>query len=59
VKTNSPDLTNPNVCSRFVSRETSSVKVLINKAFQFRRSLAPLGGRRCNRKVVVTKTDAF
>jgi hypothetical protein len=59
VEINSPDLTNPNFCSRFVSRETSGVKALINKAFQFRLSLALPGGRRCNRKIAVVKTDVF
>jgi len=59
VKTNSLDLTSPNFCSRFVSRETSGVKTLINKAFQFRRSLAPPSGHPCNRKIADAKTDVF
>jgi hypothetical protein len=59
VKTNSLDLTNPNWRSCFVSRETSGVKPLFNKAFQFRRSRALPGGRRCNRKIADVKTDVF
>jgi hypothetical protein len=52
-------LTNPNLCSRFVSRETSVAKALIKKAFHFHRSLARPTGHRHNRKIAGAKTDVF
>jgi hypothetical protein len=59
VETNSLGLTNPNFCSRFVSRETSGAKALIDKAFRVPDALAPPGGSRCNRKIADAKTHVF